>query len=107
MEWWWARPTARTSKLMLILILFAFLGGIITVLSPCILPLLPIILSSTTGGGKKRPFGIVAGFVASFTFFTLFLSSIVQLTGIPADSLRSISVVILIKIGRASCRERV
>ncbi|OGM32056.1 hypothetical protein A2803_00620 [Candidatus Woesebacteria bacterium RIFCSPHIGHO2_01_FULL_44_21] len=84
---------------MLILILFAFLGGIITVLSPCILPLLPIILSSTTGGGKKRPFGIVAGFVASFTFFTLFLSSIVQLTGIPADSLRSISVVILIIFG--------
>jgi cytochrome c biogenesis protein CcdA/thiol-disulfide isomerase/thioredoxin len=84
---------------MLILILFAFIGGIITVLSPCILPLLPIILSSTAARGKKRPFGIVAGFVLSFSFFTLFLSTIVQATGIPADSLRNISVIILIVFG--------
>ena len=84
---------------MLILILFAFIGGIITVLSPCILPLLPIILSSTAGQGKKRPLGIVTGFILSFTFFTLFLSSLVQLTGIPANSLRNISIVILIVFG--------
>ena len=84
---------------MLILILFAFIGGIITVLSPCILPLLPIILSSTAGGGKKRPFGIVAGFILSFTFFTLFLSVIVNATGISANALRNISVLILIIFG--------
>lgn len=84
---------------MLILILFAFIGGIITVLSPCILPLLPIILSSTAGGGKKRPIGIVAGFVLSFTFFTLFLSSIVQATDISANVLRNISVFILVIFG--------
>jgi cytochrome c biogenesis protein CcdA/peroxiredoxin len=84
---------------MLILILFAFIGGVITVLSPCILPLLPIILSSSAGTGKKRPLGIVAGFILSFTFFTLFLSTIVQATGIPANALRNISVVILIVFG--------
>ncbi len=84
---------------MLILVLFAFIGGIITVLSPCILPLLPIILTSSAAGDKKRPLGIVTGFIASFTFFTLFLSAIVQATGIPANSLRNISVVILIIFG--------
>lgn len=84
---------------MLILILFAFIGGIITVLSPCILPLLPIILSSTVAGGQKRPLGIVAGFILSFTFFTLFLSTIVRISGIPADSLRSVSILILIIFG--------
>lgn len=84
---------------MLILLLFAFIGGIITVLSPCILPLLPIILSSTAGGGRKRPLGIVAGFILSFTFFTLFLSTIVQATGISANALRNTSVFILIIFG--------
>lgn len=84
---------------MLLLVLFAFIGGVITILSPCILPLLPIILSSSVGGGKRRPFGIVTGFVLSFTFFTLFLSTIVRLTGIPADALRNLSVIILIIFG--------
>jgi cytochrome c biogenesis protein CcdA/thiol-disulfide isomerase/thioredoxin len=80
---------------VLLLILFAFIAGIVTVLSPCILPLLPIILSSADGSGKQRPLGVVIGFVASFTFFTLFLTTLVRLIGIPADSLRFLSIVIL------------
>lgn len=83
---------------MILLLAFAFLAGIVTILSPCILPILPIVLSSTIGGkdiGKKRPIGVVIGFILSFTFFTLFLSSIVKFSGIPADSLRFFSVVII------------
>ncbi len=84
---------------MLILILFAFFSGVVTILSPCILPVLPIVLSSSLTGGKKRPFGIVTGFVLSFTFFTLFLSAIVKATNISADSLRSVAVILLIIFG--------
>src|SRR3989344_1753792 len=84
---------------MLILLIFSFIGGVVTILSPCILPILPIILSTTTIGGKKRPLGIVTGFVLSFTFFTLFLSTIVNLTGIPATSLRFISIFIIAAFG--------
>jgi len=80
---------------MIILLLFAFIGGIVTILSPCILPILPIILSSSAVGGKSRPYGIVAGFIGSFTFFTLFLTSIVQATGVSANALRLFSVVII------------
>lgn len=83
---------------MIILVLFAFLAGIVTILSPCILPILPIVLSSTIGGqqtGKRRPFGVVLGFIFSFTFFTLFLSTIVNLSGISADAIRLFSVVII------------
>lgn len=83
---------------MLILTLFAFIAGVVTVLSPCILPLLPIILS-TADGSRQRPLGVVLGFVASFTFFTLFLSSLVRLTGIPADAMRLVSIVILAGFG--------
>lgn len=84
---------------MILLTVFAFLAGVVTVLSPCILPLLPIILSSADGTGKQRPLGVVIGFVASFTFFTLFLSTIVRLSGISADSLRFLSIIVLMLFG--------
>ena len=83
---------------MLLLLGFAFVAGIVTVLSPCILPILPIILSSSIGG-RAKPYGIVLGFVTSFTVFTLFLTAIVKATGIPADSLRSVSILILFGFG--------
>lgn len=84
---------------MILLVLFAFLAGVVTVLSPCILPLLPIILGSSTTGNKQKPLGIIIGFVSSFTFFTLFLSTIVRLSGISADTLRIISVLTIIFFG--------
>lgn len=89
---------------MTLLIIFAFLAGIVTILSPCILPILPIILSSTLGGkdrGKSHPVGIIIGFIASFTFFTLFLSSLVKAIGISPDFLRNSSVFIIGLMGLA------
>lgn len=83
---------------MLVLVLFAFVAGIVTILSPCILPVLPIILSGSVGG-RARPLGIVVGFVASFTLFTLTLSSIVRATGLSSDFLRNFSMLILLFFG--------
>jgi len=73
---------------MVLLISFAFLAGVITVLSPCILPVLPVVLSGSLDGGKARPWGIIAGFISSFTVFTLTLSALTRALGIPADALR-------------------
>ena len=84
---------------MILLIGFAFLAGIVTVLSPCILPVLPIVLSGTIDGDKKKPLGIITGFIFSFTFFTLFLSTIVKATGLPAESLRTLSVIVILAFG--------
>ncbi len=84
---------------MFLLIAFSFLAGVVTVLSPCILPLLPIILSSSDKTGRQKPLGVVTGFVLSFTFFTLFLSSLVKVFNLPADNLRAFSIVILILFG--------
>jgi cytochrome c biogenesis protein CcdA/thiol-disulfide isomerase/thioredoxin len=80
---------------MIILLFFAFLAGIVTILSPCILPVLPIVLSGTLTGGKRRPLAIVIGFILSFTFFTLFLSIIVRATGLPTDTLRFVAILII------------
>lgn len=84
---------------MLVLLGFAFIAGMVTVLSPCILPLLPIILSGSSGGGKNRPLGIIAGFVLSFTVFTLSLSTLVLALGISPDVLRVLAAVLILAFG--------
>jgi cytochrome c biogenesis protein CcdA/thiol-disulfide isomerase/thioredoxin len=84
---------------MAILLAFAFISGVITILSPCILPVLPIVLSGSVGRGKARPFGVVAGFVVTFTAFTLALTAIVHALGLPADTLRYVAVVLLVLLG--------
>ena len=84
---------------MIVLLAFAFVSGVITILSPCILPVLPIVLSGGVGGGKARPFGVLSGFVVSFTAFTLSLSAIVQVLGIPVDALRIVAVVLIVLFG--------
>jgi cytochrome c biogenesis protein CcdA/thiol-disulfide isomerase/thioredoxin len=84
---------------MFLLVGFAFIAGFVTVLSPCILPVLPIVLSTGLTGGRRRPFGIVIGFVASFTFFTLALATLVKWTGVSADALRTFSILIIALFG--------
>lgn len=83
---------------MLTTLLFAFLSGVVTVLSPCVLPVLPFLLSGAIGG-RARPYGIIMGFIASFTAFTLFLSGFVAVLGISGDALRLISVGLLLAFG--------
>ncbi len=84
---------------MLLLIGFAFVAGIVTVLSPCILPVLPVVLSGGVGGGKARPWGVITGFMVSFTVFTLTLSTLVQTLGLNPDLLRWISAGLVLVFG--------
>ncbi len=83
----------------MVLLAFSFLAGIVTVLSPCILPVLPVVLSGSVGGGKARPLGIIAGFVLSFVVFTLTLSAIVEALGVPPDTLRIVAAATILVFG--------
>jgi len=84
---------------MAVLLIFAFLGGVVTILSPCILPVLPVVLSGSVAGGKKRPWGIITGFVVGFTFFTLSLTALVNAFGVSPDRLRTVSVFVIFLFG--------
>ncbi len=84
---------------MALLILFAFLAGIATIFAPCILPVLPVVLSAGISGGKQRPLGIMAGLVVSFTFFTLSLSWLTRHLGISPDALRLFAIVVILVFG--------
>lgn len=80
-------------------ILLAFVAGVITILSPCVLPLLPIILAGATGAGSARPAGIAIGFVGSFTIATLGLATAVSSLGLSPDIQRQTSVIVLCMLG--------
>lgn len=81
---------------MLLLIFFAFLSGVVTILAPCIWPLLPIILSaSITTKSHRRPLGITLGILISFTFFTLAISSLVRLFHFDPNVLRLVAVIVI------------
>lgn len=80
---------------MTILLLFAFVSGLVTIAAPCIWPLLPVILSSTSTGEKRKPLGITLGIALSFTVFTLSISYLVRLFPIDANIFRLLAVVII------------
>ncbi len=83
----------------MLLIAFSFLAGIVTIASPCIFPLLPIILTGSVGSGRFRPWGIVVGFVVVFSAATLTFAILVQAIGLPIGSLRWAAIMTLILFG--------
>jgi cytochrome c biogenesis protein CcdA/thiol-disulfide isomerase/thioredoxin len=84
---------------MALLILFGFIAGAATALSPCVLPVLPIALSAGATGGRRRPLGIVAGLAVSFTFATVALVYVISALGLPDDLLRKLAIVVLLGFG--------
>jgi cytochrome c biogenesis protein CcdA/thiol-disulfide isomerase/thioredoxin len=80
---------------MIVLLPIGFVAGVITAVSPCVLPVLPIVLAGGASGGRRRPYAIVAGLVASFTVFTLSASALLSALGLPQDALRDIAIALL------------
>lgn len=76
-----------------------FVEGLALVFSPCILPVLPFVLASSTGDDRRRPFWVIFGFVVSFSFFALLSRQIFVASGISQDVLQKISFVLLLVLG--------
>jgi cytochrome c biogenesis protein CcdA/thiol-disulfide isomerase/thioredoxin len=84
---------------MTLLILFALIAGAGTALSPCVLPILPAVLSAGVTGGRRRPAGVVTGIVAAFTFATVALVYVIDALGLPDDLVRWIAIATLAIFG--------
>lgn len=108
---------------MFTLVLIGFLGGLITGISPCILPVLPVIFFSGTQTARLeagataapgaatatatrpslverlRPYLVIAGLVVSFSTVTLLGSTVLSLLSLPQDAIRWVALVALIAIG--------
>jgi cytochrome c biogenesis protein CcdA/thiol-disulfide isomerase/thioredoxin len=107
---------------MFTLVLIGFLGGLITGISPCILPVLPVIFFSGAQGARAgsaeadggvatavktkpslsetlRPYRVIAGLVLSFSVVTLAGSALLSLLHLPQDAIRWVALVALVAIG--------
>lgn len=84
----------------------AFLEGLALIVSPCILPILPVVLSTGIAGGRWRPYGLTLGFVLSFSAFTLLSRTLVRAFGLDTELLRNASFVILAIFGLIMLSEK-
>jgi cytochrome c biogenesis protein CcdA/thiol-disulfide isomerase/thioredoxin len=78
---------------VLVLIVIGLLAGVVTAISPCVLPVLPVLLAG--GASGRKPLRIVAGLVVSFSVFTLFASWLLRQLGLPQDLLRNLAIALL------------
>jgi cytochrome c biogenesis protein CcdA/thiol-disulfide isomerase/thioredoxin len=70
-----------------------------TALSPCVLPVLPVVLSAGVTGGRRRPLGVATGLALSFTFATVALVYVISALGLPDGLLRTLAIVVLLAFG--------
>jgi cytochrome c biogenesis protein CcdA/thiol-disulfide isomerase/thioredoxin len=89
---------------VLTLVLIGLLSGVVTGLSPCVLPVLPVVLGASATGpegpsSRTRPFVIIAGLVTSFALATLAGSALLNLLGLPQDLLRWLGIAVLVVVG--------
>ncbi|MES3151711.1 cytochrome c biogenesis CcdA family protein [Sphingomonas faeni] len=79
--------------------LFAFAAGALTILSPCVLPLVPIVLGSAMQRSRWGPLALSAGLVVSFTAVGLALASLGTLAGFDGDAVRVFGAILLLAVG--------
>jgi cytochrome c biogenesis protein CcdA/thiol-disulfide isomerase/thioredoxin len=84
---------------MLLLIIFGFVAGAATAVSPCVVPVLPIALTAGATGGRRKPLGVVAGLVFSFSFTLFALVYVIDALGLPNELLRTIAIIVLFGFG--------
>jgi cytochrome c biogenesis protein CcdA/thiol-disulfide isomerase/thioredoxin len=85
---------------MIILYAVAFLSGLLTILAPCIWPLLPIVLADVTQShSRRRPLGITVGVAVSFSVLTLSVSILESSLGLNPNVLRKLAVLVLVILG--------
>ncbi|MDE3132542.1 MAG: redoxin domain-containing protein [Acidobacteriota bacterium] len=84
---------------MLLLLIFALVAGLGTAITPCILPILPALLSASAVGGRRRPAGIVLGLAITFVITIVALAQVVKGVGLASGATREIAIVVLIALG--------
>jgi cytochrome c biogenesis protein CcdA len=77
----------------------AFLAGVLTVLSPCVLPLLPIVLGAAASQHRLGPLALAGGLALSFTAIGLFVATIGFAAGLDTGFFRTVSAILLIGVG--------
>src|SRR3954471_5169635 len=98
---WRATAESYRQEGMALLVVFAVLAGAGTAITPCVLPVLPALLSASATGGHRRPLGIILGLTVTFTVTIVGLASVIDGVGLADNFVRTLAVVVLIAFGAA------
>src|SRR4051794_18051338 len=79
--------------------LLAFLAGLLSILSPCVLPLVPIVLAGAVAEHQLAPLALAAGVAVSFTAIGLFVDTIGFSIGLDMGIFRMAAAVLLVVVG--------
>lgn len=77
----------------------AFLAGVLTILSPCVLPLVPLALGAAASEHRLGPAALAAGLTISFVAIGLFVATIGFSIGLDADVFRAVAATLMIVVG--------
>lgn len=77
----------------------ALLAGILSTLSPCVLPLLPIVLGTAASEHRLGPLALATGLALSFTVIGLFVATIGFAAGLDTEFFRMVAAALLLAVG--------
>ena len=80
-------------------IFLGFIEGFGLIISPCILPILPVFLATSLTGSKKRPVGMIVGFTLFFALLIFFSRQLAHYFGINFELMRALGYLILLCLG--------
>jgi cytochrome c biogenesis protein CcdA/thiol-disulfide isomerase/thioredoxin len=80
---------------LLVLIAIGLVAGFVTAVSPCVLPVLPILFAGGATGSRRRPLAIIGGLIVSFSAFTLGGVWLLDELGLPKDFMRDVAIGLL------------
>lgn len=80
-------------------LVFAYFAGILTLINPCVIPVLPIVLASALNAGRSGPWALSAGLTVSFVAFGMFVTTIGYSIGLTQDRLAQIGALVMIMFG--------
>jgi cytochrome c biogenesis protein CcdA/thiol-disulfide isomerase/thioredoxin len=86
---------------MLTVLLVGFVAGMVTVISPCVLPVLPVIFAGGTTGGHRRAVAIVVGLTTTFAAATLLGVVVLSALGLPQELLTDVGFALLVLLALA------
>ena len=92
---------------MLIVVGFAFFAGVLTIVAPCTLPVVPLVFGAAATGGRTRTLGILVGFGFTFVLAAVVLASALAAAGLTTDRLRIASALVLGLVGLTLVSSRI
>jgi len=80
-------------------LIFAFGAGVLTLINPCILPLLPVVLGAARGADKFGPLALAAGLSVSFVVVGVFVATLGQQIGLDEERIQMVAAVLMLAFG--------